>query len=106
MSEEKLDSIRLAAVEPKTPPYTKEQLYELGFKNISNRLIYETFLNKVFVNSDSLENKCDIVVGKNNIAVAIEYWKNGLKGNFSLTWVKENDEWCISRFVNNLPNYK
>jgi len=102
LSQEVLDSIRLAASEPKTPPYTQKQLYEFGFNNISNLIIYRTFLNKI-LNVDGHENICKFTIKPTYVEIDIEYWDNGSKGSFSLTWINENNEWCISKFINNLP---
>jgi len=87
-----------------TLPYTQEQLYEYGFNNVSNKIIYQTFLNKTF-NSTYGENTCSITTTPDQVNVTIGYWDNGAKGYFSITWEKENNEWYISKFYSSPPDY-
>ncbi len=101
LSAEAIDSIRLAKSEPKTPPYTKQQLFEYGFDNISNLLIYRTFLNGIITINDC-KNIRNFSLDKNYFTVNIIYCNKLSKGNLSVTWIKENDEWCISKFINNI----
>ena len=105
LSDEILDSIRIAKSEPKTPPYTKEQLMDYGFANISNPIIYNTFLNKIYYYK-GLKFERKFTINKNYFEVEIIYWENENKGDLIIKWVLENNEWCISEFINNIPKSK